>query len=110
MTYEEFQNYIKKSTDNLSLLEMLEFTDRFNSRKTKKWPVYLLWLIGGWVGLHRLYLGQTRAFVGIFGVTLLTLGFGGIFGIYDVVNIPNKVRLKNKDLVITIIKEIKEND
>ena len=110
MNYGDFQNYIKKSTDSLSLLEMLEFTDRFNSRKTKIWPVYLFWLIGGCFGLHRLYLGQVQSFLGFLSITILTLGFGGIFGIIDVINIPNNVRLKNKDLVIKIIKEIKDND
>ena len=36
---------------------------------------YLLWLIGGWVGLHHFYMGRDRQ-----GVLWLT-SFGGLFGL-----------------------------
>lgn len=55
---------------------------------------YFLWLIGGWFGLHQLYLGRDRhAFV-------LWMSFGGYFGcgwIRDLFYIPRYVKDVNDD-------------
>jgi TM2 domain-containing membrane protein YozV/predicted transcriptional regulator len=54
---------------------------------------YLLWLfsIGGWFGLHRLYLGKIPTGI----LWMCTAGLGGIGSIYDLLTLPSQVREAN---------------
>ena len=69
---------------------------------------YLLWLFGGWLGLHHLYLGRDNQAL-IWWATL-----GGAFGIgwlRDFVRMPDYVRQANKphDYIEEVKERIRKN-
>ena len=52
---------------------------------------YLLWIFGGWIGLHRFYLNK----IGTGLLYLFTGGLAGVGVIYDFFTLPRQVREAN---------------
>jgi TM2 domain-containing membrane protein YozV len=102
-----FMYEIEKATQNLTANELTEFSRQFNKRSKKVYKAYILWALGGFLGLHRFYTGNLGTGLILLVVTVFTCGLGAIAGWYDVVNIKRLVNEANKELTLQIIKDVK---
>ena len=90
------------------------------SRKGKEvWIAYLLWFIGGTLGVHRFYLGETNTAVAmvitfvigwattVILVGFLILGVLGIWVIVDLFTIPGMVEKANEKVKLEAYDELR---
>lgn len=100
-------DYIEKATQHLTLDELSKFALVFSKRKKSNKKAFICWLFGGAFGLHRVYTGNYGTALGLFAITVFTLGLGAIAGIYDFVNIRRLVDNANKQTALEVVKEVK---
>jgi TM2 domain-containing membrane protein YozV len=81
--------------------------ERFRYRKH---TAYLLWLVGCAIGLHRIYLKDYGIAAILITLNVFTLGLGIIFSLIDVINVSRRVDIRNYEIKLQIVKEVKNND
>jgi len=101
------QEYLDRQTLKLTPEENYNFSKTYSKKRKSEKVAFLLWLIGGIFGLHRVYLRRYGTALIVFGVTVFTGGIGAVAGLYDVTNIKRITFEENHELILQTMKEVK---
>jgi len=88
---------------NLSNEDLIILESEMNKVRKNKTPAWLLWIFTGGIGGHRYYLGDIGYAV---GMTFLNWATLGIWGLVDAFFINERIRRKNEEEELNIIKKM----
>ncbi|WP_045513924.1 TM2 domain-containing protein [Bacillus amyloliquefaciens] len=100
-------NYVDRATENLTSAEKNNFFRIYEKeRKSEKWA-YFWWVLLGFIGGHRFYLGRYGTGLIILFITVFTCGLGALIGWYDIVNVRRMTEEENSEKILDIVKVVK---
>lgn len=99
---------INQALDGFTTGEAIAFSQLYKERRYKKRIAFLMWVLGGALGVHRFYMRDYFVGALLLLLTAFSLGLFGIIGVIDGVNIPRRVTARNNDVILETVKTIKK--